>query len=761
MKKIRIKQHHISDCGAACLASVAAWYGLRCPLEYIRQQSGTQTHGISVQGIREGALALHLDSQAYRLEQGAGKKGAAVSLSHVPTPAILHLLRPDGRTHFVVLYRVRTGKKFGRARHQLRIMDPEDGQLQWRTPQWIETQWTGVVITLAPDAGFCKENHIPSFSHRMRVLLRGQYLYLTVALAASLVYTLAGVASALFMQQMMDRVMPMQDTKLLNYLAVAVVYVTVCALVLEALRGMLMLRTGLTCARQLVMGFYRHILYLPQRFFDQRSGGELIARINDAFKISSFLSSGLVNVALCGFTLLVSFALLFGYYWKLALLCVACLPLYALIYKLFDHKNKDTQRAVMVQQAALESQLVDTLRGVTQIKYSTAQEYCIGQTDRIFRQYVQYSGKSGANQLIAGTAGETVSRLMGLSILWVGATLVFGHHLSVGQLLSFYALTAYFTEPVNDIIAFSQKYRDARIASERLFEIMELTPEQNHSAPNSMSVNNSNYGMYSLLLCGNLVIDDLSFHFPGRGVLFSGFSYTFPAGKITAIAGESGSGKSTLAALLMRLYTPDGGRIYLDPAPVLAPNLEQWRHLLGIVPQKADLFEGSILENIAWGIVPQKEDLQLIEKICRELGLDTFINELPQGILTPLGTQGMQLSGGQRQRIALARALFRNPQWLILDEATSSLDSTSEAYVLQALVRWRQKGMGMIVIAHRMSSLAIADRILLLHNGQVYEEGTHDRLWAINGKYAAWCRQQGINGKCALAVGAAHTPDGG
>lgn len=750
MKRIRIKQHHISDCGAACLASVAAWYGLRYPLEQIRQLSGTQTHGISVQGLREGAAALHLNTQAYRLEQNTNNSDRVQSLNDIPLPAIIHLLRDKKRTHFAVLYGVKHKQKGLKMRFHL--MDPEDGRLVWFTDAQLDNQWTGIVVTLAPDPAFRPGNHIPSFRYRLSVLLRGQHIRLAGALAASLVYTLAGLGSALFMQQLMDRVMPVQDKLLLNYLAGALLYITICSIVLGAFRSVLMLQTGFTCAKGLVMGFYRHVLYLPQRFFDQRPSGELIARINDAFKISSFVSSGLINLALCAFTLMASFVLLFSYHFRLALLCIACLPIYILIYQVFDHKNKSTQRAIMVHQASLESRLVDTLRSVTQIKYSTAQEQAIEGTEMVFDRYVHSTCKGAVNNLVAGSASDLVGRMMGLSILWIGTTFVFGQMMSVGELLSFYALTAYFTDPINEIIAFSQKYRDARIASERLFEIMELTPEQNLSAHSS----SCKCGIFSLLSHGNLVIDDLSFHYPGRLVLFSGFSYTFPCGQITAIAGESGSGKSTLASLLMRLYTPDKGSIYLDPSPILSPNLEQWRQMIGIVPQKADLFEGSILDNIVMGVSIEDEDVKRIDEICTLLGLRSFLEELPQGILTPLGEQGVQLSGGQRQRVALARAVFRNPMWLILDEATSSLDSTSEEYVLNALIKWRQSGTGLIIIAHRMSSLAIADRILLLQEGKLSEEGTHTQLWAKNGQYAAWCRQQGINGNSALAGEFSH-----
>ena len=735
MKKIRIRQHHISDCGAACLASAAAWFGLRFPLEQIRQWSGTQTHGISVQGIREGARALHLDAQAYGRSPDAGQAGDEV-FRHLPVPSVLHMIRENGHSHFVVFYGVRKGRH--RKKITCRIMDPEDGRMHRLDTDRVTGEWTGVLVTLTPGEGFEKGNHIPGFLNRIMVLMKGQKKMFLGALAASFLYTFTGIASALFLKQIADAVIPQGAESLLRLMGLAMIYIAVCALSLNMFRVRFLLRTGFRTASRLVEGFYRHIMYLPQRFFDQRQSGELVARINDAFKVSTFLSTGSLTIALSFFTLLFSFVVMFLFNTRLTWICMASLPLYAGIYYLFDRRNKDTQRRIMVSQAALESGLVDSLRGVAQIKYNTAQEHMIEKVRERFGSYVKNAYRGGMNQLWAATWGDTLTRGTGLAILWTGATFVTRDWMTFGELLTFYALTAYFSAPVTEIISFSQKYRDARIASERLFEIMELETEQEPFPVSGDVPSGSRPGWHR----GDLAVEELSFHYPGRPVLFDSFSYTFPAGSITGIAGESGSGKSTLGSLLLRMYLPDRGTLTLGGIRAEDVPLDTWRKHVGIVPQKAELFEGNILDNITLG--DSSPDMERVSVLCRELGLDTFLETLPRGILTPIGEQGVQLSGGQRQRIALARTAYGNPSWIIMDEATSSLDSTSESYVLNALRLWSSQGTGIVITGHRMSTLSVAGNILLLERGKIAEEGPHGNLMGKNGKYAAWCRQQGL-----------------
>jgi ATP-binding cassette subfamily B protein len=263
------------------------------------------------------------------------RREKAAALENLPFPSILHQIRPNGHTHFIVCY--------GRSRSRFRIMDPRtDAFTAYRVGCFGPVD-RGSHYPFARQA-FQTGNHIPSFYFRMKVLMKGQKAEPVKALAASLLYTVAGLGSALFLKCIADRIIPSGDARFLTQMGLVMVYITVCTLLLNMVRATFLLRNGLRTAMQLVMGFYRHLMYLPQRFFDQRPSGELIARINDAFKVSTFVSSGILNLVLYGTTLAVSFAVMFLFNWKLSLICLLSTPLYAAVYYFFDRRNKETQR---------------------------------------------------------------------------------------------------------------------------------------------------------------------------------------------------------------------------------------------------------------------------------------------------------------------------------------------------------------------------------------------------------------------------------
>jgi ABC-type bacteriocin/lantibiotic exporters, contain an N-terminal double-glycine peptidase domain len=716
----KYKQHDISDCGVAALASIAAWYGLKMPLAHIRNFSATNKEGTSVQGLIDAAEQMGMSAKALRAPQT--EQGPDLHpLSLIPKPAILHVVKENRLLHFVVLYRA--GKK------HFHIMDPADGRMHKVSPQELQKSWTGVLLLLAPGSSFEKGNHTVPHSQRLRQLMRPHQSDLIKAVVGALIYTFLGICTSLFVQQIVDRVLPDSNHNLLRLLGCIMMVIIAFSLFIGYFRSLILLRTGLKTDARLIMGYYQHLLHLPQSFFDQRQSGELISRINDAFKIRAFITENLVQLAVCLFSLLFAAGLMFTYYWKLALLSFGILPLYLIIYLWFNKVNKGTQRKAMVAAAQMEATLVESLRGARSLKSFHAENQAILHTERDFVHLARTLYTAGKNNLLAGQSGDGVSKALGLMILWAGSYFVLGSQLSAGALMSFYTLTAYFSGPITQLIGMNVAFRNARIAAERLFEIMDLERED---AQEGHPVSASDLG--------DIRFENISFKYPGRGWLFQNFSLTLPQGQITAIAGESGSGKTTLASLVLQLYRPQQGQIRVGKLHLGQVCPQDWRGLISVVPQKVELFNGSLLENISLGY--DSPDARLALDICHRLGLGEFIDSLPQGIMSPVGEQGSKLSGGQQQRLALARALYRKPSILVLDEATSSLDSASETEIQKALEQLRAEGCTIMLIAHRISSLRMANHIVLLQEGRIAEQGSHQILLQQKGVYAAWCQKQ-------------------
>lgn len=305
------------------------------------------------------------------------------------------------------------------------------------------------------------------------------------------------------------------------------------------------------------------------------------------------------------------------------------------------------------------------------------------------------------------------------------------NEITPGELLSFYAIIGYFMGPIASLIGANKSMQNALIAADRLFEIMDLETESNEKKIEIKAEN-----------VGDIVFQHIAFSYGTRREVFSDFSLTIPHGKSVAIVGESGSGKTTLFSLLQKLYPLNSGKIIINGLDIDYISTESMRNIVGSVPQQVNLFSGNIIENIAVGDF--QPDMQRIINILRELGLMPFIEKLPEGLTTQVGENGVALSGGEKQRIAIARALYRNPEIILFDEATSSLDSQSEQYVKNVLRRLNQEGKTIILIAHRLSTVVDSDLIAVLENGQLIEQGSHSDLYKEGSRYYEMCQKQVI-----------------
>lgn len=710
---IKIKQHDITDCGAACLASISAHFKLKLPISRIRQMAGTDKKGTNALGLIKAAEKLGYTAK--------GVKGGLDSLPKIPLPAIAHVIVKEVLQHYVVIYKV-TDK-------YIEVMDPGDGQIHKKSIAEFEKEWTGVLILMVPNESFVKKDEKVSNISRFFFLLKPHKSILFQALFGAIIYTVLGLSTSIYIQKLTDFVLVDGNKNLLNLLSIGMVVLVIFQIFIGTSKTVMVLKTGQLIDSRLILGYYKHLLKLPQRFFDTMRIGEIISRINDAVKIRAFINDTAISLIVNVFIVFFSFALMFIYSWKLALAMALIIPLYALVYFITNKLNRKQERKVMERAADLETQLVESLNSVKTIKQLSLEDFANLKTETRFINLLHTGYKSGLNAIFSGNSSEFLSRIFTIVLLWFGGYLVIDQTITPGELMSFYAIIGYFTGPVASLIGMNKSVQNALIAADRLFEIMDLEREEEE---NKFELDKQHQG--------NLVFQEVSFSYGTRVDVFEKLNLQIPHGKITAIIGESGSGKTTIAALIQKLYPLNDGNIYIGNVNIKYTSNESLRNYVGIVPQNLDLFAGNVIENIAVGEF--HPNMERILDICKQIGILDFIEELPNGFQTWLGENGASLSGGQKQRLAIARALYRDPQVLILDEATSSLDSISEEQVQECIRNLKQQGKTIILIAHRLGTVLQSDKIIVLEKGKLMEEGSHNELYEKQGKYYQMWQKQ-------------------
>lgn len=708
-----IKQHDIKDCGAACLASIAAHNGLFLPIAKIRQICHTDTRGTNALG-----LVVGLEKMGFKA------KGVQADIEHIeeaPLPAIAHVIKKEIYHHYVVIYQIKKGI--------IKYMDPEYGEIIEEPLSEFQKIWTGVLILAEKNEYFEQRNEKVSNLLRFWNLIKPHKSILIQCLLGAIVFTLMGLSTSIYIQKITDYVLIDGNLRLLNLLSLGMIIIIIFQIIIGYLQDFYIIQTGQKIDKHLILGYYKHLLDLPQRFFDTMKIGEITSRINDAVKIRTFINDVSIELFVNFFTITFSFALMFSYHWKLAIIVIISFPLYFIVYYIINKLNKTAERKLMERAADLQSQLVESLNSIKTIKQFGIESFQKNKTDDLFSKLLKSIFNSINNGLFGSNSTDFISRIFTVILLWFGSYSVIQKEITPGELLSFYTLIGFLTAPIASIINTNKIIQSALIASDRLFEIMDLEREEVNE---KFDLDKSNIG--------DIKFENISFSYGTRKDVFKNFSCLIKFGKTTAIVGESGSGKSTISNLLQNLYPIKEGKILFGKYDIKYISNYSLRKSVATVPQQITLFSGNVIENIALG-----EDIPNMEKIisiCESLDILSFIEELPNGFQTYLGEDGAMISGGQKQRIAIARALYKDPDILVLDEATSSLDSSSEQSIQKCLNNFKDKNKTLIVIAHRLSTVVFADEILVLENGQIVESGTHQDL--INKKekyYSLWQKQ--------------------
>lgn len=684
MKKyIQIKQRDAADCGAACLASVSSYYGLHLPVSRIRQYAGTGKHGTSLYGLIEAAGHLRFRAK--------GVRTPVHGITQIQTPAIFHLVQ-DGMQHFVVIYKITS--------RYIWLMDPAFGKMIRDEIHSFNKQWSGIALLLIPSNEFLCLNEKESSFAKCWQIVRPRRKVMAMAALLAIIYAGLGFSTSFYIQGILDVILPATDHNLLKMMGLVMILLFWFRFVAGYLKSIIVLHTGQHMDRNLILGYYKHLLNMPQRFFDSMRTGELVSRVNDAMRIRAFINDVAIGAIVNIFVLLLSLSLMFMLHWKLALLCLLSVPCYFVIYRINNRINEKWQRKIMKSGAVLENHLMETIQGVSTIRRFGTEDFFYAKTENKYNPLMQSVFISSRNGILISHLSDWITGLLMIILLWNGANLVMGHVLLPGELISFFTMAAFFAIPVQALIQANKPFQDALIAADRLFEITDLEKEKNDKL------------QIECFPEGDLVFENVYFSYGSGTVVFNGQDIRLPIGRITAVIGESGSGKSTLLSLIQKLYVPDRGKIMIGDMDIQHLSTRILRKKIAAVQQHIDLFEGDFIYNIALG--EQEPDMDRVCEICHRLGLHSFIDQLPDRYQTIVRERGMNLSGGQKQRIGIARALYKDPQILILDEATSALDTASEKKVLDTLRWFYDQKKTIVVIAHRLSTIRQCDSIVSL-----------------------------------------------
>ncbi|NWB28426.1 type I secretion system permease/ATPase [Pseudomonas gingeri] len=696
------------DSGIASLVVIAQLSGVAVSTERLKHLSGLS-----------GPIdALTLVRLARQIALKARTTTSQISrLVQTPLPAIAELR--DGR--FLVLAKC--------ANDNVLLHD----EVQQRTFQIsltdFEAIWSGRLILITSRAVLAQGGGRFDLSWFIPSIVKYRKQFMEV-LAGSFFLQLFGLVSPLFMQVVIDKVLVHKSMSTLDVLVFGLITISVFEALLGGLRTYVFSHTTNRVDVELGARLFNHLLGLPLAYFQARRVGDSVARVRELENIRSFLTGNALTVAMDTFFTLVFFAVMLTYSPWLTLIVFISLPCYVALSVLVTPVLKARLDEKFRRSSENQSFLVESVTGIETLKSMAVEPLMQRRWEEQLAAYVSSAFKASNLSSSANQVASLISKLTTAALLWFGARLVIDGDLSVGELIAFNMLSGRVSGPILRLAQLWQDFQQVRLSMARLGDILDNKAESGASA-----------GQASMpLVKGEVVFDRVVFRYRADGPeILRGLSLTAQAGSVIGIVGPSGSGKSTLTKLIQRLYAPERGRVLIDGMDLSVLDPASLRRQIGVVLQENMLFKGTVRDNIAFAAPGMSFD-QVVE--AAELaGAHEFILELPQGYDTELGERGNGLSGGQRQRVAIARALATQPKILIFDEATSALDAESES-IIHSNMHKICKGRTVFIIAHRLSAVRIAQRIITVEKGTIVEEGSHEELLEQNGRYASLWRHQ-------------------
>ncbi len=711
------------DCGPTCLRMVAKYYGRNYSLEALREKSFLSRQGVSLLGISYAAEEIGLRTLSVKTDFER-------LLQQAPLPCIAHWQQ----NHFVVIYRV--DKK------RIYVADPAQGALTFTHEEfregWLSIQEEGnskgLLLLLEPTPAFYDRGEDQD-AKQSRLSFLWSYvrgyggLFTQVALGMA-VASLLQLIFPFLTQAIVDHGIANQDLSFINLILIAQLAVFFSRTAVEFLRNRILFHVGTRIFVSILSDFLLKLMKLPIAFFDRQMVGDLMQRVHDHSRIQQFLTATSLNVVFSVFTLTVFSAVLALYNLTIFLVFAGGSFIYVAYVLLFLRPRKALDYLRFSEMSRNQNVLVEMLTGMQEIKLHNAEVFKRWDWERVQARLFRVNLRGlNLDQFQEGGA-MFINELKNITITFLAAKLVIDGQLTLGMLLAIQYILGQLNGPLSQLVMFAHSAQDAKISMERLAEIHDREDEEDPSVR-----------LHALTGERTIKISGLDFHYGGPipEMVLRNVDLIIPEGKVTAIVGPSGSGKTTLMKMLLKFYEPIAGEIQIGNSNLRNISHRFWRDRCGTVMQDGHLFSDTIAKNIAVG--QETIDMPRLLEAVRIANIQDFVERLPISYNTKVGREGIGMSAGQKQRLLIARAVYKDPEFLFFDEATSALDANNERTIMDNLNKFF-RGRTVVVIAHRLSTVKNADQIVVIDNSQIVERGTHEELAAQRGTYYELVKNQ-------------------
>lgn len=718
-------QHDQMDCGPTCLRMIAAFYGKHYTLNEMREISFITHLGVSMLGISMAAENL-----------GFHTIGVQISFWQLVKEARLPCIVHWNQQHFVVVYRI--------TQKNVWIADPSAGKIKYSKEEfchcWLSAKEdgidTGVALLLEPTPEFYvskddeEREKYNAFSFLYAYLRPYKHL-IGQLLLGLLLGSMIQLMLPFLTQSIVDFGINNQNLSFIYLILIAQLMLSFSSSAVEFIRGWILLHLGIRINIALISDFLIKLMKLPMGYFDTKMTGDILQRINDHTRIQNFLTGSSLSVVFSTFNIVVFGIVLLLYNWMIFLIFMGGSVLYVAYVWLFMKKRAELDHKRFAQQSANQSTVVQLVNGMQEIKLSACEQQKRWEWERIQAQLFKVNIRSLALRQYQDSGAVLINQTKNIIITGLVASLVVRGEMTLGMMLSVQYIIGQLNSPVNDLITFARDMQDARLSMNRLGEVRDKPDEEE---PTKQLIREIPVGKDLRIENLNFKYDPLS-EFP----TLDNINLEIKAGKQTAVVGMSGSGKTTLVKLLLGFYPPASGQILLGDTPLENYSIREWRKQCGVVMQDGFIFSDSIAGNIAPGV--EQIDKERLRHAAEVANIHGFIAELPLGYNTKIGQEGHGLSQGQKQRILIARAVYKNPEFIFFDEATNALDANNERIIMENLQKFFE-GRTSVVVAHRLSTVRNADRIVVIEQGHIAEMGTHEELTVKKGIYYRLVKNQ-------------------